>query len=89
MLSACVVTWIMVEDEEALESGMGKLLFLDAYGRVVKTTRVEANEVVQFGGGWADGCWDEIGEWEEGVLGEEYRLGGACGDLLLETMRNA
>ncbi|KAL8810777.1 MAG: hypothetical protein Q9200_002318 [Gallowayella weberi] len=85
---ACVVAWVVLEDEEALKSGQVNLLFVDSLGRVVRSRRIGAGAASQMGGFWADGCWDEIGEWYEGDLGPEYQLGGACGGLLLESMRD-
>ncbi|KAL8642258.1 MAG: hypothetical protein Q9228_001024 [Teloschistes exilis] len=86
---ACVVAWVVLEDEEALESGKVALMFVDALGRVVRSIRVEVGEAERMGGFWADGSWDEIHEWEDGESGPEYRLGGSCGGLLLESIRGA
>ncbi|KAL8802821.1 MAG: hypothetical protein Q9182_003581 [Xanthomendoza sp. 2 TL-2023] len=84
---ACVVAWVALEDEEALDSGEVNLVFVDALGRVVRSRRIDAGGASQMGGFWADGCWDEIGEWYDGDLGPEYQIGGSCGGLLLESMR--
>ncbi|KAL8707933.1 MAG: hypothetical protein Q9220_007115, partial [cf. Caloplaca sp. 1 TL-2023] len=84
---AHVVTWLILEDEEALESGNVAVMFLDAHGKVVRSKRVPPDEAEQMGGFWSDGCWDEIGEWQDGEVGVEYSRGGACGGLLLESMR--
>ncbi|KAL8967777.1 MAG: hypothetical protein Q9183_002762 [Haloplaca sp. 2 TL-2023] len=82
-----VVTWLILEDEEALESGNVAVIFLDAHGRVVRLTRESTDLAQQFGGAWFDCCWDEFGEWDHGELGVEYRSGGACRGLLLENLR--
>ncbi|KAL8994613.1 MAG: hypothetical protein Q9169_005457 [Polycauliona sp. 2 TL-2023] len=85
--SSHVITWLVLEDEEALETGNVAMIFLDAHGRAVRSKRVSPDEAGQMGGFWADGCWDEIGEWQDGEFGVEYRSGGACGDLLLGSLR--
>ncbi|KAL8966676.1 MAG: hypothetical protein Q9183_003261, partial [Haloplaca sp. 2 TL-2023] len=82
-----VVTWLVLEDAETLESGNVAVIFLDAHGRVVRLTRESTDLAQQFGGAWFDGCWDEFGEWDDGELGVEYRNGGACRGLLLENLR--
>ncbi|KAL8942163.1 MAG: hypothetical protein Q9216_001810 [Gyalolechia sp. 2 TL-2023] len=84
-----VVAWVVLEDEEALESGNVAVIFVDALGRVVRSTRVPAGDAESMGGAWADGCWDEMTEWTDGDLGPQYRLGGECGWLLLESMLDA
>lgn len=43
---ACVVTYAIIEDEEALETGLVALLFLDDCGRVVRRTRMCAGDAV-------------------------------------------
>ena len=83
----CVVAWIVLEDEEALDSGKVALIFVDALGRVVRSMRVDPGDAESVGGLWADGSWDEVDEWEEADFGPEYQIGGACGSLLLESMR--
>ncbi|KAL8675673.1 MAG: hypothetical protein Q9224_007419, partial [Gallowayella concinna] len=84
---ACVVAWVVLEDEQALNSGQVDLAFVDALGRVVRSTRIDAGGASQMGGFWADGSWDEIDEWSEADLGPEYQVEGSCGGLLLESMR--
>lgn len=85
---ACVVAWIVLEDEEALESKQVLLMFLDAYGRVVREKRVGVDEAEDMGGSWVRGSWHERDEWLEAELGEDYRGEGVCGELLLENLRN-
>lgn len=80
---AFMVNWIVVEDDFTLATGQAAIIFLDA-GRFVRSTRVDLGEVHQTDGGWADGCWDELVEWEEGKLGDTK-----TGDLSLESMRRA
>lgn len=79
---ACVVTYAIIEDGEALETGLVALLFLDDCGRVVRRTRMCAIDAVYMAGGWLDGCWEEDDLWLEADLGEEYQEGGVCGGLL-------
>ena len=79
---ACVVNYMIVEDEEALETGLVLLLFLDECGRVVRQFRLSASEAEQIGGGWLELCWDESYYWVEADLGEDYREDGVCGHLL-------
>ncbi|KAL8757726.1 MAG: hypothetical protein Q9199_002013 [Rusavskia elegans] len=81
----CVMTWIVLEDEEALETGMVAILFLDAVGRVVRKQRVDADEAESMGGFWMDGSWNEFGWWDDAELGEDYKDGGTCERLLLKT----
>lgn len=82
---ACVVNWIVLEDEEALRSGDVMMLFLDAFGRAVRQKRVPPAQAEQFSGFWADGSWMES-DLVEAEIGEEYREGGACGNLLLQNI---
>lgn len=77
-----VVNYLIVEDEEALESGLLLIIFLDAFGRVVRHCRMDASLAESMGGSWLECCWDESSEWVEGTLGEDYQEGGACGDLV-------
>ncbi|CAL8580057.1 hypothetical protein XPA_005791 [Xanthoria parietina] len=86
---ACVVTWVVIEDEEAFDSGNVGLMFVDALGRVVRWTRIEPAFVCAMGGAWARGSWVEMDEWLEGNIGPEYQMGGSCGGLLFESMRGA
>ncbi|KAL9599869.1 MAG: hypothetical protein Q9219_003563 [cf. Caloplaca sp. 3 TL-2023] len=84
-----VVTWLVIEDEEALETGLVAVVFIDGHGKVVRSKRVGAGEAEQMGGFWADHSWYEISEWEDGEYGPEYQSGGSCGNLLLDNIRNA
>ncbi|KAL8833431.1 MAG: hypothetical protein Q9170_004274 [Blastenia crenularia] len=85
----CVVTWVVVEDEEALETGDVGLMFVDGLGRVIRSKRVLPEDAQSIGGLWADGSWDEVDEWVEADFGPEYQAGGPCASLLLESMRSA
>lgn len=85
----CVMTWIVLEDEEALETGMVAILFLDAVGRVVRKQRVDADEAESMGGFWMDGSWNEFGWWDDAELGEDYKDGGTCEWLLLKNIGDA
>ena len=84
-----VVTWIVIEDEEALESGNVVVAFIDSHGRVIRSKRVVAAEAEQMGGFWANHSWYEIAEWVDGEYGPEYQSGGSRGDLLLDSIRQA
>lgn len=86
---ASVVAAIVLEDEEALETGNVAVMFLDALGRVVRMKRVGVGEAQQMGGSWLDGSWDETAEWEEGDCGQDYEAGDSCGGLLLKSVRHA
>ena len=87
--AAYVNAWVVLEDEEALNTGKPLLMFLDTQGRVVRSMRVSAGDAAGIGGLWLDGSWRETTEWEDGDLGEEYKKGGACEGLLLENVRSA
>ena len=58
------------------------LLFLDDCGRMVRRSRLDASEAEQVGGSWLEHCWEESDYWNEADLGEDYREGGVCADLL-------
>jgi hypothetical protein len=79
---ACVVNYILVEDSEALETQRLLLIFLSAHGRVVRSSRVPPDHAEQMGGFWLDGSWDELDEWMEADIGDDYQVGGVCGYLL-------
>ncbi|KAL8692319.1 MAG: hypothetical protein Q9218_002636 [Villophora microphyllina] len=81
----CVVGWMVLEDEAAMESGEVAVMFLDAYGQVVRSQRSSPRDAEQMGGAWSSCMFDEMDEWELGELGEEYKLGGTYGRLLLES----
>jgi hypothetical protein len=78
----CVVNYIIVEDSEALETQQLLLIFLDAHGRVVRSSRVPPVQAEQMGGFWLDGSWDDVDEWMEADIGDDYQVGGVCGYLL-------
>lgn len=78
----CVANYLIVEDKKALETKQLLLVFLDAFGRVVRWSRIGPNEAEQMGGSWFALCWSDLPEWEEGEIGEDYQVGGVCGHLL-------
>ncbi|KAL8836305.1 MAG: hypothetical protein Q9170_002978 [Blastenia crenularia] len=84
-----VVTRLILEDEEAVQTGNVAVMFVDALGRIVRMKRIEVGELEHLNGVRVDAHWDDMVDWEEGKLGEEYQLGGMCEDLLLENIRNA
>ncbi|KAL8721910.1 MAG: hypothetical protein Q9225_001506 [Loekoesia sp. 1 TL-2023] len=86
---AFVVAAVVLEDDEALETGDVAVMFLDALGRVIRTKRIGVGEAQQMGHSWLDGSWDETAEWEEGDCGDDYEAGGSCEGLLLKSVRNA
>ncbi|KAL8758633.1 MAG: hypothetical protein Q9184_003868 [Pyrenodesmia sp. 2 TL-2023] len=86
---AFVIGWLVLEDEEALETGNVAVIFLDTLGNVVRSKRVTAEEAEQLAPLWQDLSFDESSEWEDGELGPEYQRGGSRGYLLLDSMRDA
>ncbi|KAL8729756.1 MAG: hypothetical protein Q9181_004892 [Wetmoreana brouardii] len=76
--AACVIGWIVLEDEEALNSGMPVLLYLDILGRVVRSKRGEIWDTLAISGAWHNRSWREIREWEDAELGDDYKNGGVC-----------
>ncbi|KAL8917338.1 MAG: hypothetical protein Q9208_008008 [Pyrenodesmia sp. 3 TL-2023] len=87
--AAVVIGWLVLEDEEALESGKVAVIFLDTSGNVVRSKRVTVEEAELLAPSWEDLSFDESLEWEDGELGPEYQRGGSRGDLLLDSMRDA
>lgn len=79
---ACVVNYIIVEDKEALKTEQLLLAFLDTNGRVVRWTRVGSEDAMQMSGFWMNSSWDELDEFLEAELGDDYQVGGVCGHLL-------
>ncbi len=71
--AAHVHGYIVLEDEEALNSGRPLLIFLDVLGRVVRSQRVENGEEANIAGFWQMCSWREISEWEDAELGEDYK----------------
>ncbi len=80
----CVVNYLIIEDEDSLEGDDELLLlaFVDAWGRVVKSKRVDNSEAEQMGGMWLECAYDETLAWENGELGEDYQNGRGWEDLL-------
>ena len=74
----CKVTFLVVEDKEALETGNVLLLYLDAEGLVVRSLRLHPGEIEQISGAWSDGCLiDDDLYWEDVEIGTDYRSGGS------------
>ncbi|KAL8913519.1 MAG: hypothetical protein Q9171_001707 [Xanthocarpia ochracea] len=85
--AAQVHGFMVLEDEEALNSGRPILIFLDVLGRVVRSQRVENGDEANIMGSWEMCSWHEISQWEDAELGEDYKIGGACEGLLLEKLK--
>ncbi len=87
---ACVVTWVVIEDEEAFDSGNVGLMFVDALGRVVRWTRIEPAFVCAMGGAWARAAGSRwMSGWKE-TLGPNIRWGdlaAACCSRACEVRR--
>lgn len=81
---AFVVSRIILEDEESMETGEVAVMFVDAFGRVVRSKRISAEAAQQMEELNVDAQWDDMEEWEEAELGEEYEAGGLCEDLLVK-----
>lgn len=92
---ACVVNYIILEDEEALlpettAEGLVRLIFLDSCGYVVRSNRISAGDAEQMGGQWLEHCFDERDrEWRDAEFGDEYKEGGRKADLTLYSNRPA
>jgi hypothetical protein len=66
-----VSTYIIVVDEEALETGLLLFAFLDAHGEVVRQVRLEPGVTQEVSGGWfGRGGWQSY--FEEGIVGRKY-----------------
>ena len=78
----CVANYLIVEDKKAVETKQLLLVFLDAFGRVVRWSRVDPSEAEQMGGSWLAPNWFDLHEWKDGEIGEDYQVGGVCGHLL-------
>ncbi|KAL9024789.1 MAG: hypothetical protein Q9196_006259 [Gyalolechia fulgens] len=78
---AFVVSRIVLEDEESLETGEVAVMFVDASGRIVRMKRIGTREAQQMEDLRVDGNWDDVEEWEEAELGEEYETGSDQGRL--------
>ena len=61
---ARVITWIVLEDEEALKTGQVAIMFLDSSGRVVRRRRGGVREAEQIGGFWMRYSRHGILEWD-------------------------
>ena len=84
---ACKVTFLVVEDREALETGNVLLLYLDAEGLVVRSLRIHPGEIEQVSGGWSDGCLiEDDSYWEDVEIGTDYRSGGSRDTARLAEM---
>lgn len=92
---ACVVNYIIVEDEEALlpdtkTEGLVRLIFFDSCGYVVRSSRISAGHAEQMGGQWLERCFDERDmEWRQAEFGDEYKEGGRKANLSLYSNRPA
>ena len=70
-----MVNYVIVEDVEALETGLVLLLFLDDRGCVARRFRLSASKAEQVGGAWLEFCGDESYYWVEADVGENYFAG--------------
>ena len=70
------VTW--VADEEALETGKVLIAWYDDCGRIVRWNRMRAQDTSIIGM-LISGAGEETSEWQHGVSGEDYDVGGAFG----------
>lgn len=81
---AFVVSRIVLADDESMATGEVAVMFVDAFGRVVRQKRISAEAARQMDELSVDAQWDDMEEWEEAELGEEYEVGGLCEDLLVK-----
>jgi hypothetical protein len=76
-----MVNWIYVIDKEAIETDMFLMVWLDAFGLVVRSTRTANGFQNMFNGMFSDGAWVELEEWQDADIGEQYRPAGMRGRL--------
>jgi hypothetical protein len=78
---ACVVNWIYVFDEEAFDTNRFLMVWLDPFGKVVRSKRVENGFQDMFNGMFGDGAWIDMEEWTEADIGDVYKSGGVHENL--------
>lgn len=79
---AITVTYILIADQEAFETGCLWLLYLDCYRNIVREARIDAEKV---GISEITMHWDQSMElWEHSNIGEKYRVGGELGESLYQ-----
>jgi hypothetical protein len=84
----CMVNWIYVFDEEGVEADMFLKLWLDAFGQLVRSKRLEDGSEDMFNCMFLDGSWGELEEWQDADIGEQHLPGGPRGHLyFLKTTR--
>lgn len=86
LLRTVAASYILVADQKALETGgQLRLLYVDGKRNVIQETRVEANaqtitDVIM--------DWDQLNLppdlWEEGTIGDRYRVTGDLGKELYQ-----
>ena len=78
---------MIVEDEEALQTGKVWLLWLDYQGLIVRHKRIDVSDAEQVMGAWARGSWYEMEEWEEASIGNDCQSGGSRDIANLENIK--
>jgi hypothetical protein len=78
---ACMVNWIYVFDEEAFNTKHFLMVWLDPFGEVVRSKRVENGFQDMFNGMFCDGAWTDMEEWESAEIGAAYKPGGVHENL--------
>ena len=73
---SCVTHYIIVEDKAALEGEGVLIVWLDPCGRTVRWKRMDAREVEQIAGAWANVSWGDMAEWTDSEVGREYMKEG-------------
>ena len=68
---------MIVEDEEALQTGKVWLLWLDYQGLVVRHVKIDVSDAEHIMGAWVRGSWYEMEEGEEASIGDEYKRRGS------------
>ncbi|KAL8937890.1 MAG: hypothetical protein Q9216_004196 [Gyalolechia sp. 2 TL-2023] len=84
---AFVVSRLVLEDAESMETGEVAVIFVDAFGRVVRTKRIAIGDLQQMEELRVNADWDDFEDWEDAELGEDYEVGGLCEDLLVKRSR--